>query len=322
MLRIGPICSLLLTLGLLPASAAQESSSKPDAPTPKTTQLVPALPKKSPATAWEKHAPEPLTVVDLPAFAASLAEYISVTGCQSKICTVLIMNFTLSDGDTSTYGIRLADQLSRELARKEYKIQVIDRERLQNLLAKDRIPARSVNHAVVRSIAEALDPRFMIFGTTEKLDGGQIMLSSQLIDTTFKDWSGYSVIVNLSPPESERDLESVEPFAPLREITSSSSGEAIYKAGVDRTGLPHCTYMPNPAYSEGARKLNLSGSITAEAVITAQGKLENVRIVRGLPGGLNEQTIAALQTWRCQPALKDGKPVATLVPFTVNFRSY
>ena len=96
----------------------------------------------------------------------------------------------------------------------------------------------------------------------------------------------------------------------------------MYKAGVDGTGLPKCTYMPNPAYSEGARKLHLNGQVTAEAVIASDGKLENVRIVRGLPGGLNEQTIAALQTWRCQPALKDGKPVATLVPFTVNFRTY
>ena len=49
-----------------------------------------------------------------------------------------------------------------------------------------------------------------------------------------------------------------------------------------------------PAYSEGARKLNLNGPVTAEAVITADGSLEDVRIVRGLPGDLNEQTIACL----------------------------
>jgi hypothetical protein len=208
------------------------------------------------------------------------------------------------------------------LANKEYKVRVIDRERLQNLLADHRIPARSINHAVVRWLADELGARFMVFGTTETLDSGVVMLSSQLIDTTLMDWSGYSLILNLRPPESEINLEPVEPFPPLPGITSSSSGETIYKAGVDGTGLPQCTYMPGPPYSEGARKINLSGPVTAEAVINSQGKLENVRIVGGLPGGLNEQTITALETWRCQPALRGDKPVATLVPFTLRFRAY
>jgi len=55
--------------------------------------------------------------------------------------------------------------------------------------------------------------------------------------------------------------------------------------------------MPNPPYSEGARKLRLRGSVTAEAVINTQGKLENMRIVYGLMGGLNETTLSTLRSW-------------------------
>jgi len=315
---------LVFALGLVQLGAAQEPNGKPDAPTPKTTQLVPALPKKSVATALEHRVPEPQTVADLPTLAASVAEYISTIApsCQPKLRALLVTNFTLPSGDTSAYGIQLADELSHELANKEYKVRVIDRQLLQNVLGKGRIPTQAMNHAVVRSIAEALDARFVVLGTTERLDSGQMMLSSQVIDTTVGEWSGPSMIVYLGRPESDRSIKAVEPFPPLPEITSSSTGEAIYKAGLDGTGLPECRYMPAPAYSEAARKLKLNGPVTAEAVITADGRLEDVRIVRGLPGGLNEQTIAALKTWRCQPALKDGKPVATLVPFTVNFRSY
>jgi TonB family protein len=80
--------------------------------------------------------------------------------------------------------------------------------------------------------------------------------------------------------------------------------------------------MPNPPYSEGARKLRLRGSVTAEAVINTQGKLENMRIVYGLMGGLNETTLSTLRSWRCHPALKDEKPVPFLVPFTVSFQLY
>jgi periplasmic protein TonB len=80
--------------------------------------------------------------------------------------------------------------------------------------------------------------------------------------------------------------------------------------------------MPNPPYSDGARKLELSGTVTAEAVVNSNGKLENIRIVRGMPGDLNKTVITTMRTWRCHPALKDGKPVPVLVPFTTTFRLY
>jgi TolB-like protein len=112
-----------------------------------------------------------------------IVAYATAAGCQQKSCTILVMNFTLPDGKTSAYGIQLADKLSTELARKEYKLNVIDRAHLQSFLAKYRIPAESVKRTVIRSIAEELDPRFMVFGTTEKFENGLGRLSSQVSAT-------------------------------------------------------------------------------------------------------------------------------------------
>jgi hypothetical protein len=56
--------------------------------------------------------------------------------------------------------------------------------------------------------------------------------------------------------------------------------------------------------------------------MSSQGELENIHIVRGLPGGLNETTIATMRTWRSHPGVKDNKPVPALVPFTINLRLY
>jgi TonB family protein len=80
--------------------------------------------------------------------------------------------------------------------------------------------------------------------------------------------------------------------------------------------------MPNPGYAEEARKFQVNGTITAEAVVTAEGRMKNVRIVHGLPGGLNENAIATIQTWRCEPAVKEAKTVAVVTELEVNFRSY
>lgn len=315
-------CGLLVAL-CLQLSHAQESSSKPEAPTPKTVQPPILLPKYSPAGSASKNSGrEPETVPDLSALAASIAVHVSGTGCQPKICTVLVTNFTLPDGDTTAYGMQLADALSRELTSKEYELRVIDRRLLQSFLAKERVPAQPEHRAVIHWISDELDARFIVFGTTEKANNGVVSLSGQLIDTKSKEWRVYRAVVNLGPPNSAEDLAPVDPSGPLPPITTSSSGEKVERMGVNGTTIPSCTYMPNPPYSEDARKLKLSGSATVEGVIDSQGRLENIRIVRGMPGGLNETTIATMRTWRCHPALKDGKPVPVLVQFSVDFRLY
>ena len=316
-------CGLLVTLGFLQFTTAQEPNGKPETPAPKAIQAPTAISRNSPAgAASKKTARGAKTVGDLPALAASIAAYIFVAGCQTKTCSVLVTDFTLPDGNTSTYGMQLADTLSLELKSKEYKLRVIDRSLLQSFLAKERVPAQPDHLAVINWISDALDARFIVFGRTEKSDNGLVNLSSRLIDTASKDRNGYNVNVNLGPLTSGENFEPAEPFAPLPPITTSSSGEKVERAGVNGTTVPICTYMPNPPFSDGARKLKINGTVTAEAVINSQGNLENIRIVRGLPGGLNESTITTIRSWLCHPALKDGKAVPALVPFTVTFRWY
>ena len=293
-LRLCLSCGLLLTLSSLQISHAQESSGKPEAPTPKAVQSPIPLPKYSPAgSASKKPGRKPETVEDLSALATSVAEYIFITGCQPESCTVLVTDFTLPDGNSSAYGMQLADTLSRELTSKEYTLRVIDRRLLQTLLAKERVPAQ---WELSRWISDALDARFIVFGTTQKVENGLVSLSSQLIDTDSKELRVYSAIVNLGPLDSAQDLEPVDPFPILPAITTSSSGQKVERPGVNGTTNPSCTYMPNPPYSEGARKLKINGSVTVEGVINSQGRLENLRVLRGLPGGLNETSIAVLRT--------------------------
>jgi TonB family protein len=316
-------CGFLLTLGYLQVSQAQEPSGKPEAPTPKVIQAPIPLSKNSSAhESSEKPTQIPETVADLPALAASIAARTLATGCKPKSCTVLVTNFLFPDGNTSEYGMRLADTLSRELTSREYTLQVIDRSLLQNFLAKERVPAEPDHRAVIHWISDELAARFVVFGKTERLENGFVRLSSQLVDTDSKEWHVYSATVYLVPITSGASLEPVDPFGPLPEIRTSLSGEPVERVGVNGTTIPSCTYMPNPPYSDGARKLKLSGTVTAEAVINSEGKLENIRIVRGMPGGVNETTVATMRTWRCHPAVKDGKPVPVLVPFTTTFRLY
>jgi hypothetical protein len=124
----------------------------------------------------------------------------------------------------------------------------------------------------------------MVLGTTEKFENDVVSHSSRVIDVAAKDWDGHNAVVNFGGLNLEVNLEPIDPLPPLPAITSSLSGERLQRAGVDGTAGPRCAYMPNPPYSEGARKLRLSGSVTAEAVINTQGKLKTCALFTVLWG--------------------------------------
>ena len=301
-----------LFLGLLFTTSvvAQESGGKSEVFTPMTGEAaIPPLAKSASASN---------TMSNLGALATELLSYPAVASCSKKNCTILVTNFVLPDGNTSPYGMQLADELCKELASQNHKIQVVDRGLLQAFLAKDLVPAKSVNAGLVHSIAAALKARFVVLGTTKRTDDDVVQLSTRLFDVADKYGSGYNAAVNLLAPKSSVDLSPSEPITSLPLITSAANGESIYRSGVDGVSNPKCTYTPNPQ-SEEATKFQLSGTILVDAVINSEGKPENVRIVHGLPNGLNDRTIATLKTWRCNPALKDSKPVPTRVQFEVHF---
>jgi TonB family protein len=76
---------------------------------------------------------------------------------------------------------------------------------------------------------------------------------------------------------------------------------------------------PTPRYSEQARNNNIQGTVTLRLLIGADGLVKQVRVVRGLPDGLNDQAIQVAYQLRFQPAMKDGKPVAFWQPMTIVF---
>jgi periplasmic protein TonB len=78
--------------------------------------------------------------------------------------------------------------------------------------------------------------------------------------------------------------------------------------------------MPNPNYTEAAREAGFSGVVTAEGAVGSDGLVRAVRIVKGAPCGIDEAAIKTMSTWKCKPAVLDGKPVATVVLFETNFR--
>ena len=57
-------------------------------------------------------------------------------------------------------------------------------------------------------------------------------------------------------------------------------------------------------------------------IVDSAGHPRDIRVVRGLGFGLDAKAIDAVQQWRFQPAMKDGKPVDVQISVEVDFRLY
>jgi len=85
---------------------------------------------------------------------------------------------------------------------------------------------------------------------------------------------------------------------------------------------PTILYREKAKYTEEARQQRVQGAVLLSVVFGADGRLRDLRVVRGLPHGLTETSIEAANRIRFHPALQNGKPVSVRATLEFNFALY
>jgi protein TonB len=75
-----------------------------------------------------------------------------------------------------------------------------------------------------------------------------------------------------------------------------------------------------PEYPEEARRARVQGTVIVEAIVDPRGDVTRVRVLKGLPMGLDRAAAKAIEGWKFRPATLHGEPVAVYFVLTVNFR--
>lgn len=96
----------------------------------------------------------------------------------------------------------------------------------------------------------------------------------------------------------------------------SRDGAIAVSGGVT---APIKIYAPQPRYTEDARRAGVEGVVILETVVDTEGNVRDVKILKGLPFGLDQSAVDTVKTWRYEPAMRDGEPVAVYFTFTINF---
>jgi TonB family protein len=113
-----------------------------------------------------------------------------------------------------------------------------------------------------------------------------------------------------------------EPASELRPIEMGGSSGSQGKAGPRRTTIePKPLFIPWPKYPKGF-KGQRQGSVELLLYVNEKGKVENVKLVRGLPyEELNRIALSSARKIRFSPGMDKGVPAPMWVRLTIAFQS-
>jgi TonB family protein len=101
--------------------------------------------------------------------------------------------------------------------------------------------------------------------------------------------------------------------------TTGSGGKIPF---MSETLRPTILYREKAKYTEDARQHKVEGTVVLTVVFGADGRIQDIRTVRGLSYGLTETSIEAAQKIRFQPAVQYGKPVSVRATLEFSFALY
>ena len=86
---------------------------------------------------------------------------------------------------------------------------------------------------------------------------------------------------------------------------------------------PGCAYCPYPTYTDEARHGKVQGAVTLAVLVGADGRAQDVRIVKGIGFGLDERAVETVRGWKFIPARDGAKhTVAAWVTVEAVFRLF
>ena len=83
---------------------------------------------------------------------------------------------------------------------------------------------------------------------------------------------------------------------------------------------PKLDRQTQPAYTNEGRQASVEGVVKLEVSVDENGRVTNVKVLKGLGFGLDESAVAAARQWTFKPATRCGKAVSYVVKPGVRFQ--
>ena len=106
-----------------------------------------------------------------------------------------------------------------------------------------------------------------------------------------------------------------------RPAAAQSLPSGVYRAGDDGVTFPRAVRQVAPEYPIEAMHAGVHGTVRLEAIVGADGSVQDVRVVKSLDRnyGLDAEAVRTAKTWRFEAGLKDGSPVPVALTIEMTF---
>lgn len=118
-----------------------------------------------------------------------------------------------------------------------------------------------------------------------------------------------------------RSLQTPTETGPVSITTADTTTVVSIAGNRDAEPLPS---NPTPDYPAAALNAGLEGDVIVRLQIDANGRVSQAMVVGhegGVDPALDQAAIQALQHWRFQPAMRDGRAINSVVQVPVEFRT-
>jgi TonB family protein len=131
---------------------------------------------------------------------------------------------------------------------------------------------------------------------------------------TLTDTASTSVPDTASAEPPLTEPEPVPEPAPVERTTG------VYSAVPSGGTQPEEIDRVVPRYPAAARRMNVQGAVVVRGIVRRDGTIDNLEVIKDLPGGLGDEARRAVSRWRFRPATYRGEPIDVYYTVTVNFR--
>jgi protein TonB len=81
---------------------------------------------------------------------------------------------------------------------------------------------------------------------------------------------------------------------------------------------PKIVHIEQPQYPPAARSAGITGVVVVEATVTADGTVEQVKVISG-PALLTEAAVNAVSHWKYEPTYLNGQAVPVILTARITF---
>ncbi|MGH9706620.1 MAG: TonB family protein [Candidatus Acidiferrales bacterium] len=244
-----------------------------------------------------------------------LASRMAKSIAASKQKSVVVFDFVGPDDKFTPLGRDLADEFSAALAQPETGLTVADRKEIYDAMQKKHYGLQDLlGTDLAVSLAHDLGVQAVVFGKIT-VDSSNLVISVEAYRINHnRRIKGFRVSVPFTDEMKKLSAEESKEQNPLADFP---------QAGKNGYSFAACLYCPNPHFTELAVSDHIQGTVELKTVISADGYVKEIVVMKRLPDGLTEVAISAVQSWRFKPATgPDGKAAAVVMTIEVTFRLY